>query len=626
MIDFKEYVSYLQEQLHIKINDFNSVFIRFLVDNEWFGINPIWQDDKLLIEPNELQPFNDKIKIFFENYTLEINDKNDILLSMLKEKLPDTEEKLKKFYEEYVFPDEIIYYFTDFLLKNLKKDICIMDDNNIKELMTIAYDELSKQYGDILGSFLRWFKDSFNTKYVNDYFMSKRQNTLGSNEAYDSEEYLELLYFLFNEEYILDNEMYLNAAHSKNYVDTWLFLAFHFICALRNSDIVRIPHPRLTMEPYEVINQISRSSFSDEDARLTLYSITWRLASLPLTPNKTSNHSGISSIKLCIPESVEVHMGRLLALAEAHRRLKGISDEEPLIRIISDYDRISRYMGDEIGALFLESNFKTRSANKSYLQSVFMLTDDILENDDEFNTKGYILAALARSHKGSYGEFATTTSIYLKDAKLSGFTPEFVAMELFERGVLSFIPSMLLKMITDGDYNQLPVHKQTELIKELDLSPNEIEHIVAISNKSLKKSAVLIEEILPNEGNKRNNILRILHRIGNGNAVSKQDECLCLLTAMKKICPYSIRSSCIGCKYEISTKSTVFLLISEYNRLLTLFKKTTDNRLKEKYKELIKETVLPSVDEILQCISEQYGYDAIKSLEKIIKESTNGHK
>jgi hypothetical protein len=623
MIDFKEYASYLQEQLQIEMVDFNSVFIKFLVDNEWFGINPVWQDGVLMIEPNNFQPYYDHIKDFFANYTLETEDKNSILISMLKSKLLDTTDKLELFYQEYGVPYEIVYYLTDFLLKHLKKDMCIMDDNDVHEFMIIAYDELSKQYGDILGSFLRWLKDGFKTKYLNGYFMSKRQDKSVSNEAYDSEEYLELLYCLFNEEYILENDMYVCAAQSKNYVDTWLFLALHFICALRNSDIVRIHHPRLTMKPEEVLKQVIHGDFSDEDARLTLYSITWRLTALPLTPNKTKKHSGISSIKLCIPESVEVHMGTLFAIAEAHRQLYNIPYDESLISVISDYDRITRYMGDEIGALFLESNFRTRAVNKSYLQSVFMLTDDILENDDEFNTKGYILAALARSHKGSYGEFATTTAIYLKDAKLSGLTPEFVAMELLERGVLSFIPSMLLKMITDGDYTRLPVHKQTELIQELDLSPSEIENIVAISNKSRTQSAELIEEILSDEDDKRNSILRILHRIGNGNAVSKQDECLCLISAMKKICPYYDRSGCIGCKYEISTKSTVFLMISEYNRLLALYNGTSNERLKEKYKTLIKETVLPAVDELLQCVQEQYGDEALKSLEKIVMESAN---
>ncbi len=624
MIDFKDYTVHLKEQLHIKTADFNNIFVKFLVDNDWFGIQPVWQDGRLLIEPDDFQPHYDRIRLFFQNYHRNVSDKNELLLTMLKEKLPDTEMKLQQFYRAYEFPEDIIYYLTDFLLIHLKKDICMMDDQDVQRLLTIAYDELPKQYGDIFTSFLRWVKDNYKTRYLNDYFMSKRQDKSASNEAYDSEEYLELLYCLFNEEYIVENDMYAKAARSKNYIDTWLFLALHFICALRNTDIIRIHHPRLTMSPEDVLKQVSEGRFSDEDARLTVYSVTWRLAALPLTPNKTRSHTGISSIKLCIPESVEVHIGTLFAIAEAHRLLQRIPDETPLIRIISDYDRIIRYMGDEIGALFLESNFRTRAANKSYLQSVFMLTDDILENDDEFNTKGYILAALARSHKGSYGEFATTTAIYLKDAKMNGLTPEYVAMELFERGVLSFIPSMLLKMITEGDYNKLPIHKQTELIQELDLSPGEIEQIVVVSAQARKQSAKLLKKIFTDAPDQRNTIIRILHRIGNGNAVSKQDECLCLMTAMKKFCPYSERSSCIGCLYEISTKSTVFLMISEYKRLLSLYNGTTDGRLRGKYRALIKETVLPAVDELLQCIQEQYGDAALTSLEKMIKESTNG--
>lgn len=623
-MDFKEYARQLEVQLNTGLDNFNEVFVQFLADNEWFGIEPVWKDDILWVDTKDFAPYIERIRLFFDSYWLNTSEKNVLLLSMLKESFPDTEPKLLQFYDEYGFPDIIRYYLTSFLLKFLPKELCMMNDSEVQDLLTDAYNELIKQYGDILVSFLRWLKDKYTTRYLNDYFMSRRQDKSDSNEAYDTEEYLELLYYLFNEEYIYENEMYAKAAASKNYIDTWLFLALHFICALRNTDIVRIHHPRLTMSAEDVLTKVTDGSFLDEDARLTLYSITWRLAALPLTPNKTARHSGISSIKFHVPESVEVHIGMLLAIAEAHRLIAGVPDEEPLIRCISDYGRITRYMGDEIGALFLESNFRTRSANKSYLQSIYMLTDDILENDDEFNVKGYILAALARSHKGSYGEFSSTTSVYLKDAKLSGFTPEFVARELFERGVLSFIPSMLLKMITYGEYNKLPVQKQTELIQELNFSPQEVEDVVAISNKARKQSAQLVTQILNNEENKADNILRILHRIGNGNAVSKQDECLCLMSAMKKFCPYAERSSCIGCEYEISTKSTVFLMISEYNRLLSLYQSATDEKIRNKYRALIKETVLPVMDEMLQCVKEQYGEEALHSLEKIIKENSNG--
>ena len=71
-------------------------------------------------------------------------------------------------------------------------------------------------------------------------------------------------------------------------------------------------------------------------------------------------------------------------------------------------------MGDEISELFIEANFRSRSANKSFMQMIYIMTDQVNDSDnDDFRVKGYILAALARSHKGGYGEFAKTTSIYL---------------------------------------------------------------------------------------------------------------------------------------------------------------------------------------------------------------------
>lgn len=50
-----------------------------------------------------------------------------------------------------------------------------------------------------------------------------------------------------------------------------------------------------------------------------------------------------------------------------------------------------------------------------------------------------------------------------------------VARELFERGVLSMIPSMILTIVTRGKYKELSPSQQTQMIKQLDLTPNEIE-------------------------------------------------------------------------------------------------------------------------------------------------------
>lgn len=619
MIELNAWADFIAERLEISESDYKNKLADFLEDNNWFGIEPVWENDALYIRKSDADMIYPRVVTYFTNCELADAQKAELLSDMYTEKFPDSAQKLAQFIKDFSIPDTLTYYLLDFLLVYQKKDFCIMSDNDVTELMKYTYEELSKQLGDILTFFLSWLKDAYKTRYINDYVMQKRYENVAATQAYDKDEYLELLYRLFNEEYIFDNDMYEKAAKSKNYADTWLFLSLHFICSARKTDLVRIYHPKLTMPPEEIIESVINGCFPEKDARLTLYSITWHLNSLPLQPSKTSEHTGISSVKFCVPESAEVHIGTLFALCEAHRIIDGISDDMPLIRCISDYDRITRYMGEEIGSLFLEANFRSRSVNKSYMQAFDMFSDDILGNSG-FNMKGYILAALARSHKGSYGEFARTTAVYLKDANFSGLSAEFVAMELFERGVLSFIPSMLLKMITGAGYNKLSVHKQTELIQILDMTPNEVEEIVKISETSRTTAKETLMKVLGTDTDKREELLRILHNIGNGLAVSKQNECLCLMTALHKLCPHADRGQCIGCEYEISTKATVFLLVSEYNRMMKLYEETKDSLTRQKYKVLLKEQILPALDEIIQCTGEQYGDAAREMLEEIIME------
>lgn len=426
-------------------------------------------------------------------------------------------------------------------------------------------------------------------------------------------------YHLYNSEYIAENDMYFRASESKNYVDTWLFLSLHFLCALRNTDLERIPHPFLTKAPEVVLEEIGNNTFSDESARSIVYSILWTLEALRLTPRKTMGTSGVGTLKFFVPESVEVHIGTLFAAAEAHYQITHEDTQRPLVRSITTYEQIARYMGDEIGDLFLEANFRSRSANKSYLQMIYILTDEILGVNDDFHVKGYMLAALARTHKGSYGDFAKTTSIYLHDAKMNGYTPEFIAKEMFERGVLSMTVSMLLKMLMGEQYNKLSIENQTKLLKEVNLSPEDAETCVAIMQSSMKRSTILVADIYKHSSRKE--IAEILHRIGNGEAVSKTGSCMCMMTAIGKVCPHPEIRNCPSCEYEISTKMTMFLMVREVKRLQEIFRTTQNDMERQRCKAMAKDIILPCINEILCAMDEMYGPEAKKTLEKIIEET-----
>lgn len=504
------------------------------------------------------------------------------------------------------------------MLYRLNKELFFYSDNEMEKLLSNATFELIKAHGDIFTFFIAWLKLNHKTAYQKDYVLNKRYTMDIQNEAYDFDDYISLLYYLFSEDYIENNEMFRKAAESKNYTDTWLYLALHFIRPLRMTDMERIYHPILPYSPEEVIEKIKNDEFSDNDARYVLLSITKRMNWLPLTPNKTASSSDVIPISFDIPTSCETLIGKLFALAQAHRNQAGTPDA-PIVRKVSTYQEINRYMGEEIGGLFLNNDFRSRSATKSFLQDIYMVADENIPADDSgYHVKGYYLAAYVRSHKGSYGHIAATTFEYLKDAKFNKLTPEFVAFELLERGVFSFMSSMLLKMTVGEKFDDLSPRNQTNIIKLVDLSPKEIETVVNTVDRGMQFAKETIYSLITEE----TDILSVLHRIGSGEAFSKQSECLCLMSALEKLCPYATKRNCIGCKYEISTRSTLFLLIEEYNRIRNLYSSTKDTLEKAKYKNILLDVIAPKMDEMLCAIRENYGEEIFMDYEKLIKENT----
>lgn len=604
MKDFKEFINEFDTGKSIES------IVTFFVDNEWFGESIVMEQGKIILSDAQIERFTKELNIF-------INGTQTTLYMQFSKKFPETDRLFNKFLAEISVDEEFKYHLTDFLLYRLTKDLFLYNDAELEELISHATFDLIKAHGNILTFFLAWLKLNYKTVYQKDYVLSKRYTMDIQNEAYSFDDYIQLLYYLFVEEYIQDNNMFKKAAESKNYTDTWLYLALHFIRPLRLTDMERIHHPLLPYPSEEVLERIKNDTFTDNDARMVLLSITNRMSWLPLTPSKTSSTSNVVPINFDIPTSCEVLIGKLFALAQAHRNIIGEPDA-PIIRKVSTYQEISRYMGDEIGELFLNNDFRSRSATKSFLQDIYMVADESIPAEESgIHIKGYYLAALARSHKGSYGKLASTTFEYLKDAKFNKLTPEFVAFELLERGVFSFMSTLLLKMAMGEDFNKLSPQNQTNIIKTMDLSPKEIESLVSTVDNAMATAQTTLNSLITED----TDILTVLHRIGSGEAFSKQRGESCLLSALEKVCPYN-RRNCVGCNFEIATRSTLFLFISEYNRLRNLYL-TTENALeKAKYKNLLLTVIVPKMDEMLSTIKELYGEEVFKDYEALIKENT----
>lgn len=613
VVDLKNYLERILVELGAATIKHREKVSGFLLDNEWFGVS-INLDDYTISE-KDVEVLKNHIKDYL---TTPPGIKS--MEGIFSKKFPSTSELFVQFAEEEKLSETNRFYLLDFLAYYLTKDLFLYSDAEVETLVEVATEALTKLQGNILIQFIKWLLNKGITRYRVSFEMTKRYTIESANGAYELDEYLELMYYLFNEDYIIKNDMLSKAANSKNYADTWLYLGLHFICALRSTDLERLGHPKLTREPLEVLEAVVDGTWSSSEARRTLLSITTRLTYLNLTPNKTKNASNVTQLKFHVPESCQVLIGTLLAICEAHFQLQiPYNAENPLIRQIKTYEKITSYMGEEIGNLFLERNFSSRSANKSYLQSVAMLADDVLEEKSELNIKGYFLAALARSHKGDFNEFAQTTTTYLKDAQLGQLKPEMVAKELFERGVLSMIPSMLLTIVTRGKYKELSPSQQTQMIKSLDLTPVEIEKTLELSIKADTRSQQALKILVENKVEPEQ-LLTICHRIGNGEAFSKQGESMCLLSALGKLCPYDDRQHCVGCQYELQTKSTLLLLIGEFNRLNKQYQKLKNKLERGKVRAILEQQIKPCLTEMLEALSEQYGEAVLSDYEDIIKE------
>ena len=613
VVDLKSYLERILVELGDATIKHREKVSGFLLDNDWFGVS-INLDDYTITE-KDAEVLKNHIKDYL---TTPPGIKS--MEGIFSKKFPSTNELFVQFAEEEKLSETNRFYLLDFLAYYLTKDLFLYSDAEVETLVEVATKVLTKYLGDNLIQFIKWLLNKGVTRYRVSFEMTKRYTIESANGAYELDEYLELMYYLFNEDYIIENDMFCKAANSKNYADTWLYLGLHFICALRSTDLERLGHPKLTREPLEVLEAVVDGTWSSSEARRTLLSITTRLTYLNLTPNKTKNASNVAQLKFHVPESCQVLIGTLLAICEAHFQLQiPYNAENPLIRQIKTYEKITSYMGEEIGNLFLERNFSSRSANKSYLQSVAMLADDVLEEKSELNIKGYFLAALARSHKGNFNEFAQTTTTYLKDAQLGQLKPEMVAKELFERGVLSMIPSMLLTIVTRGKYKELSPSQQTQMIKSLDLTPVEIEKTLELSIRADLRSQQALKTLVENNVEPEQ-LLTICHRIGNGEAFSKQGESMCLLSALGKLCPYDDRQHCVGCQYELQTKSTLLLLIGEFNRLNKQYSKLTNDLERGKVRAILEKQIKPCLTEMLGALSEQYGEAVLSDYEDIIKE------
>jgi hypothetical protein len=595
-----------------------SDLLNFFDANEWFGMQALFSETEITVSFDEYARVESAMLLWLKAY----KQPGDVKISLMLEKYgnvyPATCGLFKTFIERKdVNAAHTYWQLLDFLLAELDRDISEYSESDIEALAHSANTMLPLQTAKLFSEFLSCSKigEKPLTQWI--YTFEPREHPGLNGESYALGDYAVMAYCVFNEEAWQKQDMVARAIEVKAFADLWLFVALHLICALRLGDMERMPAPCLPYKIESVRAELLSGTFPAKQAAALCDEMMARVRLKSMKPSKTQAKSNVPELKFFVPESLRAPLGTIIAIALTHRPETQSGDG--FVCPDNSLYNARIFFGQQFAEALGKRRFSSRRANKAYLQGI-----DLTANAEGTpgRPKGYILATLARSHKSGIGTLSQTTDIYLKDASFAGYTPEFIAREMFERGVFSFIPAILLEMYAGKRYKALPVGVQTKLITVLGLTAGQIERTADAVERSLSHSKRVVADFFAGVPDIQANVFRVLQNIASGSSPGKQSEYLCLMTAAVRRCPYPDRSGCTGCDYEILTKAAMHSLMREYVRISAL-RGESDNADNNRYEKLLENVVLPAVAEFVA--SAQMLYPDIRAdvLLDIVEESVD---
>ncbi|SDB12802.1 hypothetical protein [Butyrivibrio sp. INlla16] len=564
--------------------------LEFMDMNGWFGMTPEFRDGDVWVD--SMSQFRPQLILWLKAYKKSREEKIGLMLDAYKETYPDTCGRLNAFFEaNQLSGTPSAYKMTDFILSSITRDMILYSQEELDAIIEAGNKEMDLTVMKLLNSFLDFSYEGNPISHWS-YTFESRQTVPQNRAAYTLNQFAAISYAVFDQRYWDVHDLIAKACSRRRFADLWLFTAMHFMGAVRKGDFSRLPIPSLPYDGDEVRRKILAGEYTAQEAQDVTDDLIFRIRMRPKRPHKSSKHRSIADLKIQIPFSLRETLGIILSVSLSYRE-----EGDPFVGTESDPRDVTDFFGKEL-AEAVNGKILSRRANKSYLQGI-----DAEGNNEPGRPKGYMLASLARSHKCSIGGLSDVTQVYLKDAAFTGYTPEFILMEMYERGIFGFIPVLLLKMYAGEDFKRIGVTDQTRLIKEIGLSAFQLEEITETVTRSYSRAGEVVAAVM--EGKDRNHIGKVIQRIAAGAAPAKSDKFLCLMTAADLGCPERSRSGCFGCRYEIYTKTSMQMLMNNYAKLCERMKSAAPEE-KNRIRNILKEGVLSGISEMMSSVQMLY--------------------
>ena len=394
--------------------------------------------------------------------------------------------------------------------------------------------------------------------YFNGDVIFNRASASKDVSAYPVENFAVIASTICSQDVWREQDLVRKAVQNPQYAQLWLYVAVHVFSALRSTDYARLMAPVLDEDPDEVLAQIETGTFPVERAQ----NLSIRFVSLnhffARRAQKTENTKNVIPLYFHVPADCETEFGTILAIAVAHYTRTGC--EGNFLIPSTNLTHQKAFFGTPFVEACNNTAFSGRRANKALMQLVSFAAQEELALSLDI---AYAIASSLRSHKGGYARLSETSYRYLNNSSFSGLDGAYVISHMFRRGSCSFIIDHMLKTYFKDQYQDLPIHLQTEAIQKLGLSAHESSEIEVSVKTALLDGESTVKELVSSAAESG----IALSNLVAGKARAKDSDAECLLKALGKPCAKDSYQYCAGCKYEIRHKTQYVQYYMEYMRL-----------------------------------------------------------
>ena len=590
--------------------------LQFAKDHQWWDTEVYRSNDSplcggrlgWLVSVADAEILQEGLKVWLLLYRKSYDEQWETLRSLYTAKYPETIKLLARRYRWLRSVGKPFIDMIILMMKSLTKDISDMHETEKLELFNIIAEEATESAKK---EFLDFVKSE---KILKGHIELKPTGRMIDNSAYPLESFHLMTKAMLLESEIKARGLVEKAVTDKRYADLWLYTAVHLFLPWRSTDYVWVRPPELPYSPDETLSRIKDGSFSETDAKLVVLRFVTLLGLDIRNPNKTDGARNTQNLFYNFPESEHHVLGLILAIAAAHYYKTPNAFSFINCKLVADRISISSFYGSDYLQACQNRNFSGHRANKAVMQAVEFLGREGKHYHAEY---AYMFSSMLRSHSFGYGKMSETTDVYLRDAAFSGITPEFIAFQMFQRGICSFVVDLMMKDCFGEQYSRLPVPIKTEFMKEVGVPLVHLDNTARSIERAMDEAVTVIEDVVSGKAE----MADILHAIALGHGRGKDCASICLCKAADQRCRFPARLNCLGCKYEIKSKAVLvrYIMHAEHlkNKICT---SPTEQRQRE---WLLHNTVDPAIQEISNHIQKSADEDERNLYKQIIREVKN---